>query len=176
MATARSYSKCALVIGVLSTAEERRAELLSVLEKNFGAIEMQSPSMDFSFTDYYDGEMGGRPKRYLLLFSRLVDPSDLADIKIRTNELEKLFATEEGKRHINLDPGVLSLSSFILATCKDRSHRIPLHDGIYGETTLIYKDHDFQSLPWTYADYRSDEIRSLLRAFRDIYKKKSAEK
>ena len=99
MATARSYSKCALVIGVLSTAEERRAELLSVLEKNFGPIEMQSPSMDFSFTDYYDGEMGGRPKRYLLLFSRLVDPSDLADIKIRTNELEKLFATEEGKRH-----------------------------------------------------------------------------
>ena len=132
--------------------------------------------MDFSFTDYYDSEMGSRPQRYLLLFRNLVDPSDLADIKIRTNELEKLFATEEGNRHINLDPGVLSLSSFILATCKDRSHRIPLHDGIYGETTLIYKDHDFQSLPWTYADYRSDEIRSLLRAFRDIYKKKSAEK
>lgn len=176
MATARSYSKCALVIGVLSTAEERRAELLSVLQKNFGPIESQSPNMDFSFTDYYDSEMGSRPQRYLLLFRNLVDPSDLADIKIRTNELEKLFATEEGNRHINLDPGVLSLSSFILATCKDRSHRIPLHDGIYGETTLIYKDHDFQSLPWTYADYRSDEIRSRLRAFRDIYKKKSAEK
>lgn len=176
MATARAYSKCALVIGVLSTAEERRAELLSVLQKNFGPIESQSPSMDFSFTDYYDSEMGDRPKRYLLLFQNLVDPSDLADIKIRTNELEKLFATAEGNRHVNLDPGVLSLSSFILATCKDRSHRIPLHDGIYGETTLIYKDHDFQSLPWTYADYRSDEIRSLLRAFRDIYKKKSAEK
>ena len=176
MATARAYSKCALVIGVLSTAEERRAELLSVLQKKFGPIESQSPSMDFSFTDYYDSEMGSRPQRYLLLFCNLVDPSDLADIKIRTNELEKLFATEEGNRHINLDPGVLSLSSFILATCKDRSHRIPLHDGIYGETTLIYKDHDFQSLPWTYADYRSDEIRSLLRAFRDIYKKKSAEK
>lgn len=176
MATARAYSKCALVIGVLSTAEERRAELLSVLEKNFGPIEMQSPNMDFFFTDYYDSEMGSRPQRYLLLFRNLVDPSDLAGIKIRTNELEKLFATAEGNRHVNLDPGVLSLSSFILATCKDRSHRIPLHDGIYGETTLIYKDHDFQSLPWTYADYRSDEIRSLLRAFRDIYKKKSAEK
>ena len=176
MATARAYSKCALVIGVLSTAEERRAELLSVLENNFGPIESQSSNMDFSFTDYYDSEMGSRPQRYLLLFRNLVDPSDLADIKIRTNELEKLFATAEGNRHVNLDPGVLSLSSFILATCKDRSHRIPLHDGIYGETTLIYKDHDFQSLPWTYADYRSDEIRSLLRAFRDIYKKKSAEK
>ncbi|MBP5756774.1 MAG: DUF4416 family protein, partial [Spirochaetales bacterium] len=103
MATARAYSKCALVIGVLSTAEERRAELLSVLEKNFGPIESQSSNMDFSFTDYYDSEMGSRPQRYLLLFRNLVDPSDLADIKIRTNELEKLFATAEGNRHINLD-------------------------------------------------------------------------
>ena len=163
-------------MGVLSTAEDRREELLSVLEQNFGPVEIQSPVMDFPFTDYYDSEMGERPKRYLLLFQNLVDPSTLADIKIRTNELEKLFSTEEGRRHVNLDPGVLSLSSFILATCKDRSHRIPLHDGIYAETTLIYKDHDFQSLPWSYADYKSDEIRCLLRQFRDIYKKKAAEK
>ena len=163
-------------MGVLSTAEDRREELLSVLEQNFGPVEIQSPVMDFPFTDYYDSEMGERPKRYLLLFQNLVDPSTLADIKIRTNELEKLFSTEEGQRHVNLDPGVLSLSSFILATCKDRSHRIPLHDGIYAETTLIYKDHDFQSLPWSYADYKSDEIRCLLRQFRDIYKKKAAEK
>ena len=163
-------------MGVLSTAEDRREELLSVLQQNFGPVEIQSPVMDFPFTDYYDSEMGQRPKRYLLLFQNLVDPSTLADIKIRTNELEKLFSTEEGQRHVNLDPGVLSLSSFILATCKDRSHRIPLHDGIYAETTLIYKDHDFQSLPWSYADYKSDEIRCLLRQFRDIYKKKTAEK
>jgi hypothetical protein len=176
MAKARAFSKCALVMGILSTAEDRREEILSVLEKNFGPIESQSPTMDFSFTDYYDVEMGRRPQRYLLLFCDLVDPSDLADIKRRTNELEKLFSTPEGQRHVNLDPGLLSLSSLILATCKDRSHRIPLRDGIYAETTLIYKDHDFQSLPWTYADYKSDEIRGILRAFRDIYKKKAAEK
>jgi len=176
MAMARAFSKCALVMGILSTAEDRREEILSVLEKNFGPIESQSPTMDFSFTDYYDVEMGRRPQRYLLLFCDLVDPSDLADIKRRTNELEKLFSTPEGQRHVNLDPGLLSLSSLILATCKDRSHRIPLRDGIYAETTLIYKDHDFQSLPWTYADYKSDEIRGILRAFRDIYKKKAAEK
>ena len=176
MATARSFSKCALVMGILSTAEDRREELLSILEKNFGPIERQSPTMEFSFTDYYDDEMGRRPQRYLLLFRDLVDPSDLADIKRRTNELEKLFSTPEGQRHVNLDPGLLSLSSLILATCKDRSHRIPLRDGIYAETTLIYKDHDFQSLPWTYADYKSDEIRGILRLFRDAYKKKTAEK
>ena len=99
-----------------------------------------------------------------------VDPERLADIKTRTNEIEMLFADGKGNRRINLDPGILSLSSFILATCKDRSHRIPLRNGIYAETTLIYQNRDFQRLPWTYADYSSDEVRSVLREFRSAYK------
>ncbi|MBO4394182.1 MAG: DUF4416 family protein [Spirochaetales bacterium] len=176
MATAKAFQKCALVMGVLSAMEERRDEILSVLVSHFGPIEMQSPAMDFSFTDYYDNEMGCRPVRYLLLFRDLVDPSGLADLKNLTNTIEKDFSTADGKRKVNLDPGILSLSSFILATCKDRAHRIPLRDGIYAETTLIYKNHDFKSLEWTYADYRSDEIRSVLRSFRDSYKARISKK
>lgn len=141
-----------------------------MLETDFGPIEAQSPVMDFPYTDYYDSEMGSRPVRYLLLFRNLVDPSTLSDIKTQTNNLEKQFADANGNRKLNLDPGILSLSNFILATCKDRSHRIPLKDGIYAETTLIYQDHGFQTLPWTYADYRSDEIRTILKAFRDTYR------
>ncbi len=171
MATAKAFQKCSLVIGVLSTAEDRRAEIISILEKEFGPILTESPVLEFPFTDYYDSEMGQRPVRYLLQFRDLVDPSDLAGFKTRTNEKEKTFAASDGGRRVNLDPGILSLSSFILATCKDRAHRIPLRDGIYAETTLIYKNHDFQSLEWTYADYRSDEIRRILREFRENYKK-----
>ncbi len=170
MATAKAFQKCALVMGVLSTMEQRREEILGALTRQFGPVELQSPVLDFPFTDYYDEEMGSRPVRYLLLFHDLVDPSTLADLKNLTNSIESTFSDREGNRRVNLDPGLLSLSSFILATCKDRSHRIPLRDGIYAETTLIYKNHDFQSLEWTYADYRSDEIRSVLRSFRDRYK------
>ena len=172
MATAREFQKCALVIGVLSTLEDKREEIIKKLEKEFGPIEAASPVLDFPYTDYYDSEMGKRPVRYLLLFENLVDPSDLADIKTKTNQIETTFADENGNRRVNLDPGTLSLANFILATCKDRSHRIPLKDGIYGETTLIYQDHDFQVLPWTYADYRSDDVRAILRNFRDAYRKK----
>ena len=172
MATAREFQKCALVIGVLSTVEERRAEIIKKLEKEFGPIEEASPVLDFPYTDYYDSEMGKRPVRYLLLFENLVDPSNLADIKTKTNQIETTFADADGNRRVNLDPGTLSLANFILATCKDRSHRIPLKDGIYGEITLIYQNHDFQVLPWTYADYRSDDIRAILRNFRDDYRKK----
>lgn len=170
MATARPFDKCALVMGVLSSYEEQREALFETLEKHFGEILLVSPTMDFSFTDYYDSEMGKRPVRYLLMFKDFVDPQNLADIKTLTNTLEKSFAFDNGNRRINLDPGILSLSSFILATCKDRSHRIPLRNGIYAETTLIYQDKDFQRLPWTYADYSSDEVKASLRQFRDQYR------
>ena len=169
MAEAREFQRCALIIGVLSTLESQHDRLIAVLEDNFGPVDMHSPVLDFSFTDYYDAEMGGRPVRYLLLFRNLIDPSALADIKTLTNELEKQFSLD-GNRRINLDPGTLSLANLVLATCKDRSHRIALKDGIYGETTLIYQDHDFQRLPWTYADYSSEEVRSILRSFRARYR------
>ena len=169
MAEAREFQRCALIIGVLSTLESQHDRLIAVLEDNFGPVDMHSPVLDFSFTDYYNSEMGGRPVRYLLLFRNLIDPSALADIKTLTNELEKQFSLD-GNRRINLDPGTLSLANLVLATCKDRSHRIALKDGIYGETTLIYQDHDFQRLPWTYADYSSDEVRSILRSFRARYR------
>ena len=169
MAEAREFQRCALIIGVLSTLESQHDRLIAVLEDNFGPVDMHSPVLDFSFTDYYDAEMGGRPVRYLLLFRNLIDPSALADIKTLTNELEKQFSLD-GNRRINLDPGTLSLANLVLATCKDRSHRIALKDGIYGETTLIYQDHDFQRLPWTYADYSSEQVRSILRSFRARYR------
>lgn len=94
MAQAREFQRCALIMGVLSTSEDRHDGIISLLEEHFGPVEMFSPVMDFSFTDYYDGEMGGRPVRYLLLFRNLVDPSDLAGIKILTNSLEKQFVSE----------------------------------------------------------------------------------
>lgn len=171
MATAREFQKSALVIGVLSTIEERRDDIITALESSFGPIEASSPVLEFPYTDYYDGEMGCRPVRYLLMFHDLVDPSDLADIKTKTNAMELQYADENGNRRVNLDPGTLCLANFILATCKDRSHRIPLRNGIYGETTLIYQDHDLQALPWTYADYRSDDVKAILRSFRDNYRR-----
>jgi len=169
MATTRPFEKTALVIGILSSAEERRNELISVLTKEFGPILFETEAADFPYTDYYDKEMGGHPVRYFIMFEKLISPDQLADIKIRTNEIECIFKNEAGRR-INIDPGVLTLSNLILATCKDRSHRIPLAHGVYGEVTLIYQDKDFQRLPWTYADYASDEVKTILRTFRTAYR------
>ena len=170
MAQALDFTKVALVVGILSTAEEKRERLLSLLEEKFGKIKKISEQTDFNFTDYYDSEMGGRPVRYVILFENLVSPDCLAKIKIETNNMEKEFCDKDNNRKINIDPGLLSLSGFVLASCKNRSHRIALSDGVYAETTLIYQNKDFIRLPWTYEDWASDKLREILRSFRQEYR------
>lgn len=164
------FSPEKLVIGVLSTRPERHNELEKVLERHFGVVENVLGPFPFGFTDYYAQEMGGGIQRYFYVFRELVDPQQLAHIKIVTQNIELLFA-EGGRRKINIDPGILSLSRFVLATTKDRGHRIPLHDGIFGEVTLMYVNKQYIPLEWTYADFASQEYRSLLKEIRSSYKK-----
>jgi len=157
-----------LIIGVLTTVPDRRDELRTLLEDAFGPADWESPLYDFTYTDYYIPEMGSGIKRYFLSFADLINPSRLPDIKIRTNLLEDRFR-ESGNRKINLDPGSMSIDRLVLATTKNRGHRIPLQNGIYGEITLIYQNRNFQPLPWTYADFRTEEYRTLLQEVRSAY-------
>ena len=78
----------------------------------------------------------------------------LPEIKLTTNRLEEQWATPEGNRRINIDPGYLCLQHVVLATTKGYTHRPYLRDGIYADLTLIYRDKSFQPLEWTYPDYR----------------------
>ncbi len=168
MGLIRTYVPARLVIGVLSSWPEKQQDLVLLVQNLFGPIMEVTKPVPFLFTDYYDKEMGLPIERFFIVCENLVDPSFLAQIKLDTNRLEEYFH-EDGRRRINLDPGILSGDNFILATTKDRSHRIPLCHGIFGEVTLIYTKGAFQSLPWTYADYRSDEYRALFKGFRTCY-------
>jgi hypothetical protein len=88
-----------------------------------------------------------------------------AACKLWTNRLEGACSVD-GQRVVNIDPGLLSAQNLTLATTKNRSHRIPLDGGIYGEVTLLYADHRFQDFPWTYADYKSDRSKELFLELR----------
>lgn len=164
MGEIKSFEKVALVVGVLSTLESDD-KAIEELTKLYGPIVKQTAPRPFDYTDYYDKEMGGKPRRYILMFKNLVNPEDLSKIKIQTNLIEEQFL-KNGGRNINLDPGILSLSNFILATTKNSAHRIPLLDGIYAEITLFYHTHSFHSLSWTYEDYKSEEFISLFNQLR----------
>lgn len=162
------FTKVKLIIGVLSTHPELLDTVLKELTDAFGHIELQTDPVPFDFTDYYDQEMGSRPLRFFLVFKDLIDPGELVGCKLLTNRIEQEHALD-GNRLINLDPGFISAGNLILATTKNRSHRIPLSSGIYGEVTLIYAQRRFQPLPWTYADYQSSRFVTLFGQVRASY-------
>ena len=158
-----------LVIGIICAEEQLPGSLPGHLEAQFGAIDYRSPVLPFDFTDYYRPEMGFPLFRFFLSFRCLLAPERLAEIKIAANAIEEEYRRPEGGRLVNLDPGLLNASRFVLATTKDNSHRIPLEKGIYAELTLQFAKKDFQVLPWTYPDYATREYRGILRQIREIF-------
>jgi len=158
-----------LVMAVLISRPQREQELLGVLGETWGPPDLCSPCMPFSYTDYYDNEMGPGIQRFFVSFRRLVDPSLIADIKIQTNRVEERFR-EADARKVNIDPGLLCLSRFVLVTTKESAHRIPLSGGIYAEVTLLYHKGSFRPLEWTYPDYRSPDYLGILNEIRGLYK------
>ena len=62
--------------------------------------------------------------------------------------------------------GLVSVESLVLATTKHAGHRIAIGSGIYAEVTLLFERGRYAPLPWTYADYRTEEVQSFLLAIR----------
>jgi hypothetical protein len=169
MGTASPFEPERLVIALLYRQGTELGPLVSELEGRLGSADFVGPELGFDWTDYYGPEMGTPLRRGFYSFGRLVDPAELADLKLWTNGIEERSSVD-GKRRVNLDPGLLSLGRFTLATTKDRSHRIPLGRGIYAELTLIFERGEWRPLPWTYADWRSPEYRALLTELRERYR------
>lgn len=163
----RPYERVMLFMGVLSV-REFPASLKKELEDLFGPIALQTEPFPFDFTTYYVPEMGEGIKRFFIAFENLISPDALPDVKTVTNEIEERYS-EDGGRKINLDPGLITEGNIILATTKNRSHRIAIGKSLYAEVTLIYHSHGFESFPWTYADYRSEEVQKTLLLFRKQY-------
>ena len=171
MGKAEEFEKEKLVIGVLLSVPESLERLKEILISHWGDFDLETEPILFDYTDYYDSEMGTPIYRCFYSFSRLIHPEDLTQVKLQTNAVEREFSDNKGQRKVNLDPGILSLSKFILATTKNNAHRIPMNRGIYGELTLQFKNRDFLPLEWTYPDFRSRKNRDILIKVREIYKK-----
>jgi hypothetical protein len=175
MAELRLPDPVLLVIAAFSRHPPALAWARERLEQLFGPIALSSPPFDFNQTSYYEPEMGPNLRKEFLVFRELVAPEVLPDIKQRTNSLERELASSGDyaePRPLNLDPGLLSLGKFCLATTKDQAHRIYLRDGIFAEVTLHYQAGAFVPWPWTYADYRQESVRAFLQEARDYYRQR----
>lgn len=138
--------------GLLFKNFEDQHHILDLMTDRFGQLDLLTEARAFTYTDYYEKEMGPSLYRRLASFSSLVQAETLPDIKLFTNDLEMRFA-DGNRRRVNLDPGLLSVERLVLATGKNYTHRVYLRDGIYADLTLIYQNGSYRPLPWTYPDY-----------------------
>jgi CRISPR/Cas system CSM-associated protein Csm4 (group 5 of RAMP superfamily) len=152
----QKQKKVKLFCAILYIDKTIYTNALEILEKDFSKIDYISSEIPFSYTSYYQPEMGNQIYRLYLSFSELIYPYQLADIKKRTNDIENYFKVNSNRK-INIDPGYISLSNLVLATTKNYSHRIAISPEIYAEVTLIYKKNSFNSLEWTYPDYKDPQ-------------------
>ena len=144
-------------------------DVKQALELEIGAIDFVSPVLPFTATDYYQAEFGPNLQREIVTFAELRDIADLAAVKRLTNELEMRWAIG-GNRKVNIDPGYIALGKFVLATTKDRDHRIYIGQGIFAEVTLRYRAGSFEDREWTYPDYSSLQYIELLNELRHEYR------
>jgi hypothetical protein len=162
-----------LTISIMYIDEDLLLEARSILEGLYGNIDAVSPSYNFSdISPYYDPEMGTGIKKVIFSFETPVDRAELAEIKLQCVVLEEKHS-KNGARLLNLDPGLISLENFILATGKNYSHRIYLGKGVFAEVTMMFgKKNIIKELPWTYRDYLYEPARSFLLDIREKYRSK----
>ena len=160
-----------LFMGMISGEEDLFDEAEKRLSRKFGLVDFKSPILSFQYTHYYELEMGSNLKRKFISFQGLIDPAEMGEIKLFTNQLEQDFLhPDTHDRRINLDPGYLTLSKLVLASTKDYQHRICLGGGIYAEVTLRYKKgKGFEPWEWTYPDYRTRDYLEIFNRLREIY-------
>lgn len=155
-----------LVCGVITGELELLPVVRAKLEADFGPVDLESSPSAFDFTDYYREEMGESLWRIFWAFRNPADPGSLADIKIRTNEIEAEYMHGSGGggsgRRINLDPGYITENKLVLATTKDFPHRIYLRDGIFAEITLHFRKNSCIYHEWTFPDFRSGRYEDFL--------------
>lgn len=154
MGEIREIKEVKLICGLLAVGVERLEQGQATLEERFGPVDLAGEIFPFDFTSYYVKELGEGILRQYISFARLIDPGELAEIKLETNRMEGELAKAE-KRAVNLDPGYLDLSKMVLASTKDATYRVYLGRGIYAQSTYYFQNGSYHPWQWTYADYQT---------------------
>jgi len=150
----------ALIAAVMAVDRSWLDRAKQSLSETFGPLARESVLYPFDIhSSYYEREMGCDLIKQFVSFERRIPMDRLPAIKIATNKLEERFARREGERlgrRVNVDPGYMASSKLVLATTKNYDHRIYLGEGIFADLTLRYCHGRFETLDWTYPDYRTD--------------------
>ena len=161
MAAIQRVEPVVRICAVISRYDHARDWGLQSLRDAWGPIAHQTDPMPFQAGGFYDAAMGTDLLKVLVAFDSLCDPVGLAEWKLTTNQWEIDYANQsqtEVPRPLNLDCGYVTQAKLVLATTKDRDHRIYLRDGIFAEVTINYVHKKWAHHRWSYPDYRTDEV------------------
>ena len=159
-----------LISGVLYSDQSLLQQAKTLMIQNYGEIDFESDVFIFDVSDYYYPEMGSQIYRIFWSFEKLINPKDIAGIKIECNQIEDELAIN-GKRKVNLDPGFMDYDKIVLASAKYNWQKIYLNFGIYADLTLRYEKGKYFPFPWSFPDFKDGLYSQTLLRIREIYKK-----
>ena len=146
-----------LIIGILAADEQCLAVAVEAVTAQFGKADMKSEIWPFDQTEYYKDQAGENIVKQFVCIEKLIDPGELAAIKLKANEIEQDLAQKPNTdlpRPINLDPGIMEPSKLVLASTKNFSHRIYIGQNIYAELTLTYQKGNWHAYDYTFPDHK----------------------
>ena len=172
MGAIREATPAKLFVAVMHRPEFDPAPLLERLAGRYGKPDLRCAPYRFE-SDYYEAEMGPGLLKFFVSFGQFLAQERLAGVKRETNGLEEEGIDARG-RVCNLDPGIVTHYSVILATTKGYAHRVYLGEGIYAEPALLFRRGSIDALPWTYPDYQTPEASHFFKEARRRLLEKTA--
>jgi len=160
-----------LIMAAFSRYDEALDWARERAERECGPVALTSERFVHNETAFYEPTMGPGLLKTFFAFERLVEPTAIVDLKHRSNAWEdeyKAAASWPEPRPLNIDPGYLTQAKLVLATTKDRDHRLYLDRGIFAEVTLHYHHGAWRERPWTYPDYRREDYHAFFLKCRDF--------
>ncbi len=158
-----------MFFGVLYSDEAKFQDALNAIEHRYGSIDYRSEGFPFDKTDYYAPEMGVSIIRLFVSLERLIEPHEIARIKLESNSIEDELSVD-GLRKVNLDPGYLDYDKVVLASAKYNGDKIYLDRGIWADLTLRFKHGEFEPYPWSFPDFKTGLYDAVFVQIRNRYK------
>ena len=158
-----------LFCGVLYSDEQLLNDSRLLLVEKYGEIDYQGDQFNFEISEYYRPEMGWPIYRRFWAFETLINPNEIARLKIECNEIEDQL-TVAGNRKVNLDPGYMDYDKIVLASAKYNGQKIYLDYGIYADLTLRYEKGEYYPYPWSFPDFKEGQYNQTFLRIREIYK------
>jgi hypothetical protein len=159
-----------LIVGILACDQRAVNAAVDMIKAKFGNCDFESPVWPFTHTEYYANETGKEIVKKFVAIEKLILPEKLADIKLKTNKMEKKLAVRLGgnlTRPVNLDPGYIEPSKLVLASTKNFSHRIYIGKKIWAEVTLIFSKGQWKGFEYSFPDHKEDRYHGFFSQVRE---------